>query len=133
VRYFLPAAALILGLSVPVAAATGDMTVAEFLARANAVKSRGMLAVFSSEYRALKNEGAVALRGYREQLAAERAEGRPSSCPPRNIRVDSDVVLNHLRTYPASDRDRVDLHQAVADYHRRTWPCRGPTFARLPR
>jgi hypothetical protein len=133
VRYLFPALALLLASGVPVAASTGDMSAAEFLAKATALKSRGMLAVLSSDYRMLKNAGANAMRGYEARLAAERAEGQPSSCPPSRIRVNHDVVLNHLRAYSTAERDRVDLHQAVADYYRRTWPCRAPTLARFPR
>jgi hypothetical protein len=124
---------LFLGSGAPAVAAPGDMSVAEFLAKANVLKSRGMLAVLSPDYRMLKKEGAGAVRAFNARLAAERAEGRPSSCPPSAIRADTDVVLNHLRTYAANERDRTDLHQAVADYYRRTWPCRAPTLARLPR
>lgn len=109
------------------------MSVSEFLAKATALKSRGFSAVFSPDYRKLKSEGAVALRGYNARLAAERAEGRPSSCPPSAVRVNTDVVLNHLRSYPAEERDRIDLNQAVADYYRRTWPCRSAQLARYPR
>ena len=133
VRLVIPAIGLILALAQPAAAAPGDMTIGEFLDKAAALRSRGMLAALTSDYRVLKHEGAAALRGYNARLTAERAEGRPSSCPPGRVRVDSDVVLNHLQTYPSAERDRIDLHRAVADYYRRTWPCRSPTFARLPR
>jgi hypothetical protein len=105
------------------------MTVGEYLARATALKAQGFTALFSPEYRLLKSEGAQALRAYTLQLASERANGRPSSCPPRSVRVNSDIVINHLRTYPVSARDRIDIRQAVADYYQRTWPCRGPNLA----
>ncbi|MGE3691470.1 MAG: hypothetical protein AB7F98_08825 [Novosphingobium sp.] len=110
-------------------ASPGTMTVGEYLARATALKAQGFRALFSSEYGFLKQQGAAAQRAYTAQLAGERASGRPSSCPPRTVRVNSDVVLNHLRTYPASERDRVDIRRAVADYYQRTWPCRQPALA----
>ena len=132
-RHLIPALALVLGSGVPAAAAPEDMSAAEFLAKATALKSRGMLALLSPDYNLLKNAGASAMRGYETRLAAERAEGRPSSCPPSRIRVNRDVVLNHLRTYPVTERDSIDLQQAVADYYRLTWPCRSPSLARLPR
>lgn len=132
-RHLVPAIALILGATAPAAAAPGDMTVGEFLDKATTLKARGMLAVLSSDYRLLKNEAAGAWRNYSMRLAGERAEGRSSSCPPRSIKVDTNVVLGYLQTYPAAERGRVDLHQAVADYSRRTWPCRAPQLARYPR
>ena len=125
---YLPLAAL-LAFSTVAHATPGPMTVGEYLARATALKARGFTALFSSEYRLLKSEGAQAQRAYTTQLASERASGRPSSCPPGSVRVNADIVLNHLRTYPASMRDRVDIRQAVADYYQRTWPCRGPNLA----
>jgi hypothetical protein len=130
VRY-LPLAAL-LAFSTVAGATPGTMTVGEYLARATALKAQGFMALFSPEYRMLKSEGAQALSAYTAQLATERATGHPSSCPPGSVRVNSDIVLNHLRTYPAAMRDRVDIREAVADYYQRTWPCRRPTLAGNP-
>jgi hypothetical protein len=127
VRY-LPLAAL-LAFSSVAGATPGPMTVGEYLARATALKAQGFMALFSPEYRLLKSEGAQALSAYTARLAAERASGHPSSCPPGSVRVNSDIVLNHLRTYPAGMRERVDIRQAVADYYQRTWPCRATSIA----
>lgn len=125
---YIPVAAL-LAFSTVAGATPGTMSVGEYLARASALKAQGFRALFSSEYSFLKAEGARAMRAYTAQLASERANGRPSSCPPGRVQVNSDVVLNHLRTYPAGARDRIDIRQAVADYYQRTWPCRNSALA----
>lgn len=118
--------ALILAMSMPAAllAAPGDMNVATFLAKADALKAKGPMALFSSDVGLLKAEGTAAGEAYRARLAKERAAGRPSSCPPQGVKVNSDDVLAHLRTYPASTRPRVSMKQAMADFFIKKYPCR---------
>ena len=78
-KKLLLAAALI---ALPVAALQA-MTVAVFLEKADALKSRGALALFSSDLRLLKSEVTTAGAALRaERLAAERAGRRPAYCPP---------------------------------------------------
>ncbi|MFM5924637.1 MAG: hypothetical protein ACKOPG_10690 [Novosphingobium sp.] len=108
----------------PLAAAPGDMNVATFLAKADALKAKGMGALFSSDMKLLQGEGQAAGEAYRTRLNAERAAGKPSSCPPAGTKVSSDKLLAFLRTYPEPVRPRVSMKQAIADYFARTWPCR---------
>jgi len=110
--------------STPLAAAPGDMNVATFLAKADALKAKGAMALFSSDISLLKNEGMAAGMAYKARLSQERAAGRPSSCPPQGTTVNSDRLLEFLRTYPANVRPRVSMKQAIADYFARTYPCR---------
>lgn len=105
-------------------AAPGDMNVATFLAKADVLKAKGAGALFSPDVSVLRNEGTAAGEHYRARLKAERAAGRPSSCPPPNTKVNSDKLLAHLRTYPEAIRPRVSMKQAMADYFIRTYPCR---------
>ena len=69
-------------------------------------------------------EGQAAGMAYKAQLDAERAAGRPSSCPPKGVRPSSDQVLAHLRTYPAEARGRINMRTAIGDMFKKTWPCR---------
>ena len=83
-KKLLLAAALI---ALPVAALHA-MTVAVFLEKADALKSRGALALFSSDLGLLKGEmqtAGAALRA--ERLAAERAGRRPALLPARRARA----------------------------------------------
>ena len=111
-------------LAVPALAAPGDMSAATFLAKADALKAKGIGAIGSPDIKLLRNEGQAAGEAYRQRLTAERAQGRPSSCPPKGAKVNSDKLLAHLRTYPESSRARTSMKQAMADYFIRTYPCR---------
>lgn len=111
-------------LAVPAAAAPGDMSVAAFLTRADALKAKGAMALFSPDIKLLKAEGMAAGAAYRSRLGQERAAGKPSSCPPANAKVNSDSLLGFLRGYPEPVRPRTTMKVAMADYFIRTWPCR---------
>ena len=120
------ALALVLGLALPSAllAAPGDMSVAVFLAKADALRAMGPLALFSSDLELLKAEGKAGGEAYRARLKQERAAGHPSSCPPESAKINSDELLVFLRTYPAATRPRVTIRQGVADYFIKKFPCR---------
>jgi hypothetical protein len=113
-----------MALATPLMAAPGDMSVAAFLGKADALKAKGAAALFSSDIKVLRTEGQAAGEAYRARLNAERAAGKPSSCPPKGTKVNSDKLLAHLRTYPENVRPRVSMKQAMADYFIRNYPCR---------
>lgn len=119
-----PALCLALLAASPALAAAGEMSVATFLAKADALKAKGAMALFSSDMKVLQQEGQAAGMAYKAQLAAERAQGRPSSCPPKETKISSDQVLAHLRTYPAAQRPAVTMRTAIGDMFKKTWPCR---------
>ena len=104
-------------------AAPGDMNVAAFLAKADALRAKGPMALFSSDFKLLKSEGEAAGEAYRSRLNAERAAGRPSSCPPKGAKVSSDKLLAFLRTYPEAHRPRTSMKQAIGDFFARNYPC----------
>lgn len=122
-KYIAIALTATIGLASAAMAAPGDMNVATFLAKADALRSKGPMALFSADYKLLKNEGESAGAAYRSRLNAERATGRPSSCPPKGTRVSSDKLLAFLRTYPDAQRPRTSMKQAIGDYFVRTYPC----------
>jgi hypothetical protein len=108
----------------PALAAPGDMNVATFLAKAEALEKKGAAALFSSDLKLLRAEGNAAGAAYRARLERERAAGKPSSCPPKGSRVNSDTLLAHLRTYPAANRTTITMRTAMADLLIKTYPCR---------
>jgi hypothetical protein len=124
IKRFGMAGALILASVGPALAAPGDMSVAAFLGKAEALKQKGVMAMMSSDLGVLKQEGTAAGTAYRERLTRERAAGKPSSCPPKGARINSDQLLAHLKTYPVSARTGVSMKTAMADYFIKTWPCR---------
>ena len=115
--------AVMLLLPVAALAAPGDMSVATFLAKAEALQAKGVTAMFSSDIGVLKSEGKSAGQHYKARLQAEKAQGRPSSCPPPGVKINSDELVAFLRTYPTAARPRVSMKQAMADYFIKKYPC----------
>ncbi|MBU6393329.1 MAG: hypothetical protein KGQ75_02025 [Sphingomonadales bacterium] len=107
----------------PIFAAPGAMSVATFLAKAEALKAKGMMALFASDVSLLKSEVANAAAAYRRQLRQEAITGKPSACPPEHAALNSDDLMAQMRTYPATDRPRIPVTQAVADLIRKRYPC----------
>ena len=105
-------------------AATGAMPVAVFLAKADALKAKGLGALGSPDIGLLKAEGQAAGQAYRARLQAERAAGKPSSCPPKGAKVNSRQLIAHLRSYPEAARARTDMRTAMADFFIKTYPCK---------
>ena len=112
-----------LALAAPALAAPGDMNVGLFLAKADALKAKGALAMFSGDIDLLKAEGKAAAEAYKARLIKERAAGRPSSCPPPGTGLDTTELLGFLRSYPANVRPRVSMKQAMAEFFIRKYPC----------
>jgi hypothetical protein len=112
-----------MALAAPALAAGGEMSVATFLAKADALKAKGIMALGSSDIGLLRSEGQAAGEAYKLRLEAERQAGKPSSCPPKGTRPTSNQIMTHLRTYPEPARPRTTTKTAIADYFIRTWPC----------
>lgn len=112
------------GLAAPALATRGEMSVATFLAKADALRAKGLGAIGSPDIKLLRAEGQAAGQAYAARLAAERVAGKPSSCPPKGARPSSQEVLAHLRTYPVEKRAGLTMKAAMADYFIRTYPCR---------
>lgn len=120
----LAAPILLAALAQPALAAAGDMNVATFLAKADALQAKGVGALLSSDFKLLQSEGKAAGAAYRARLKTEGAQGHPSSCPPAEARVNSNQLLAHLRSYAPAVRAGTSLKTAMADYFIKTWPCR---------
>lgn len=120
-RYLFIAAAFLL--AAPALAVGGEMSVAAFLAKADALKAKGAMALFSPDIKLLQNEGQAAGEAYKTRLTAERKADAPSSCPPKGTKVNSNKLIAFLRTYPEPTRPRTTMRAAIADYFIKTWPC----------
>jgi hypothetical protein len=119
-RLFAAAASLSL-----IAVSAQAMTVAEFLAKANALKAKGPLALMSPDLGLLRKEmqdiGAV----YRADIQAARAAGRPPhSCPPPRdqVRMDSSQLLAELEKIPPAQRG-MSVKTAFYAIMKRRYPC----------
>lgn len=117
------AAALPAPLGAQTAPQPGSMSVATFLAKAEALKAKGMMAAFSSDVGLLKAEVTGSAQAFRRQLKAEAASGRPSACPPERAALTSDELIAHMQSYPAASRSHIPVSAAVGDLFRKRFPC----------
>ena len=109
---------------VPLGAANA-MDVATFLAKADALEKKGMMALMSSDYKLLRNEIMAQSRLLRaERLAAERAGHKPAYCPPARQELGSKELLAAFRTIPVAQRPRIQVRDALRAFLARKYPCR---------
>lgn len=118
---------LIVGMAaLSVATASPAMPVQTFLAKAEALKKKGPLALFSSDMKLLRNEiTADALELRKERLAATAA-GRPTAfCPPSGgIKMTDRDILAAMEAVPPARRASTDTRAALRAYFARRFPCR---------
>ena len=108
----------------PALSEPGDMSAATFLAKADALRAKGPMALLSGDIKVLKSEGQAAGLAYRARLKAEKAAGKPPhSCPPPKSRINSTQVIEHLRTYTPATRARTTMKAAISDLMVKTFPC----------
>jgi hypothetical protein len=101
------------------------MSVAEFLAKANALKAKGALALLSSDLGLLQKEMADISTVYRADLQAARAAGRaPHSCPPPKgqVKMDSSQLIAELEKIPPRQRG-MSMKAAFYAIMKRRYPC----------
>ena len=119
---------LVLGavlLALPLGGANA-MDLATFLAKADALEKKGMMALFSSDYKALKGEVQGAAGQLRnERLAAQKAGRKAAYCPPQKGGLDSKELLAHFRAIPAQQRPRIQVKDGLRSLLVRKYPCRG--------
>jgi hypothetical protein len=112
-------AALAFGFAVP---AKAEMTVGTFVAKADALKAKGMMAMMSPDIGLLQSEMKAASTAYRARLERDKAAGRaPHSCPPPKggVKMDSDELIAFLRTLPP----KTALEDGMGGMMRNKFPC----------
>ncbi len=100
------------------------MTVDQFLARANALKAKGMMAMLSPDVGVLKSEMAEALQAWQAQKAARKAAGKPPlACAPEGTTMSRDEMLAALAALPPAQRAG-SVRDGVARMFIARYPCR---------
>lgn len=102
------------------------MTVAEFLAKTNALKAKGFLAIGSSDIALLKNEVDTVSAAYRADLERQKRAGRPPhSCPPPRgqTSMKSSEFIAELERIPVAQRG-MSMKAAFYAMMKRRYPCR---------
>ena len=101
------------------------MPVATFLTKANALKSKGPLALFSSDLKLLTNQikaDSVELRG--ENQAAARAGRRKAYCtPPGGVALSQTDIMQAMQSVPPAQRNTVQTKDALRAFLARRYPC----------
>lgn len=108
------------------AAPAQAMTVADFLAKVQALKAKGPMALLSPDIGLLKREVDSASAAYRADLAAAAAAGkRPRSCPPPKgqVKLGSDELIAEFEKIPPARRG-ISVTSAFAAMMHRRYPCR---------
>ena len=112
-------------LALPVAASS--MTVAEFLARAEALKAKGMMAMMSSDLPVIRGEMQAATSTYRADVDAARAKGRTDlGCPPPKgqAKISSDTIMADLAAIPKAVQAKMTVKAGLYAAMAKRYPCR---------
>lgn len=110
-------------LVLPVAAQA--MTVDEFLAKAAALKAKGMAAMMSPDLGLLRTEVRTAGESYRAEIETAKAAGKaPRACPPPKgqTKIDSDTLISSFQTIPAAKRT-MSVKTAFYGFMDKRYPC----------
>ena len=120
-RRVLLGVAALLGLAAPAGAA---MTVGEFLAKANGLRSKGPMAVFSGDLGLLRRE----MTGVAQQLKAEGEQRRaaglpPRACPPKGVKMGPTELMSAMNAIPPAERG-ISLKDGFVRAMATRFPCR---------
>lgn len=120
-RYFASAMLLIAVPALPLQAQT--MPVSTFLAKADALKKKGPLALFSSDIGLLKKEIGNSAKSLRAEQNAARKSGRKLPyCLPEKASFNSTELLDHFRSIPPAQRN-MPVQAGFASLVRKKYPC----------
>ncbi len=107
-------------------AAAQSMPLPTFLAKADSLKKKGPLALFSGDLKTLKREmqeSAKLLRA--ERLAAAKAGKKPAYCPPeKGVAMGAEEILDHLRAIPVAERARMTSKDGFRSFMAKKYPCK---------
>ncbi|MCJ8156670.1 hypothetical protein [Sphingomonas sp. LaA6.9] len=102
-------------------------SVADFLARAQAVRKLGDAAATSSELASIKAEVAAITRAYRADLAKQKAAGQPThSCPPDRSGLTSANLMADLNQVPVELRATTSVRSVYYAMMKKRYPCPFP-------
>jgi len=119
------AAALLLALAVPAAAAKPG-TAENFLNRADRLVAKGPLALVDADYKKIKAEATAAGTSIQSEREAAEKAGKPIKyCSPKpRADLGNTEFLDALRKIPQAQRQRLTLRAAMLQVLQRKYPCR---------
>ena len=121
----LPIVLAVLALGVVSSAAAAEMSVATFIAKADALATKGLLAMMSPDLKLLQREMEAAGKDWRADIAAARSRGEvPQSCPPKEgVAMKSDEIVAQFRTVPTAQRGSTTVRAAFFGMMKKRYPC----------
>jgi|CXWL01.1.fsa_nt_gi hypothetical protein len=121
----LPTVFAAVALGVVSSAASAEMSVATFIAKADALAAKGFLAMMSPDLKLLQGEMKAAGKDWRADIAAARARGEvPHSCPPQeSVGMKSDEILAYFRTVPMAQHGATSVKAAFYAMMKKRYPC----------
>ena len=103
----------------------GASDVATYLAKMDVVRSKGVTAMFSSDYHDLTAELRQAVAALKkERLAMVRSGRVPAYCPSVGASLSALEVMTALRAIPPEARSRTSVKDALRAGFARRYPCR---------
>lgn len=101
------------------------MSVAEFLAKAAALRAKGLGAMMAPELKQLRTEIEGVSAAYRADLTAQRAAGRPvHSCPPPKgkAKIGARELIGDFQAIPPAQRG-ISVKEAFYATMKKRYPC----------
>ena len=112
-----------LAAATPALAAPGDMNADAFFSKAQALKSKGPLALMSGDLKPLQAEIQAASQRVRAENLAAKKRGKAIYCPPAKGSAGVDFVIDGLAAIPEGRRKQITLTQAWREIMVRKFPC----------
>jgi hypothetical protein len=103
-----------------------NMPVSQFLAKADGLKKKGPLALFSGDIKVLKAEIQGSAKAYGADVRAARKAGKLThSCPPEGttLSMNSNELLAYFNSIPAAQRS-MSVKTAFYGMMAKKYPCR---------
>lgn len=115
-------------MAVPAAAQRTPMSVQTFLDKVEALKKKGVMAMFSPDIRVIKTEMQTVSQQMQAEKKAREAAGKPPiACPPKNpdgkTRMGAEEFLAALRTIPPAQRG-MSMKDGLTRVIVAKYPCR---------
>ena len=110
-------------LAVGSASAQSNMTLDDFVTRANRIPLNATAMLRPDAHR-LKGEVERAFRTVRTEVRDDRAAGHtPPACPPERINLDVRQMLAFLNGIPEARRERMTVTDGIRNWMRSRYPC----------
>ena len=106
-------------------AATAAMPVSTFLAKAEKLKKKGPLAMFSGDIKLLMGQVKTDAAELRAENKAAEAAGKPKAycTPAAGVKLSDRDILSAMQAVPPAERGRTSTKAAFRAYFARRYPC----------